>query len=60
MSVYDINPDNWKELFAEKKIGFVQTVDSIPKKQNKNTIVSAEREYWKALEKLAYDDGWQL
>ena len=30
--------DNWKELFAEKKIGFVQTVDSIPKKPNKNTI----------------------
>ena len=30
--------DNWKELFAEKKIGFVQQVDSIPKKQNKNTI----------------------
>ena len=22
--------------------------------------IALEREYWKALEKLAYDDGWQL
>lgn len=30
--------ENWKELFAERKIGFVQTVDSIPKKPSDNTI----------------------
>lgn len=30
--------ENWKELFAEKEIGFVQPVDAIPKKLKKNTI----------------------
>ena len=30
--------ENWKDLFAEKEIGFVQTVDSIPKKPSSNKI----------------------
>ena len=30
--------ENWKDLFAEKEIGFVQTVDSIPKKPSPNKI----------------------
>ena len=30
--------ENWKDLFAEKEIGFVQTVDSIPKKPESNKI----------------------
>ena len=30
--------DNWKDLFAEREIGFVQTVDSIPKKPSSNKI----------------------
>jgi hypothetical protein len=30
--------ENWKDLFAERKIGFVQTVDSIPKKPSPNKI----------------------
>ena len=30
--------ENWKDLFAEKEIGFVQMVDSIPKKPSPNKI----------------------
>jgi hypothetical protein len=30
--------ENWKELFAEREIGFVRSVDAIPKKPNKDTI----------------------
>ena len=30
--------ENWKDLFAEREIGFVQTVDSIPKKPSPNKI----------------------
>ena len=30
--------ENWKELFAERAIGFVQRVDSLPKKPSNNTI----------------------
>ena len=30
--------ENWKDLFAEKEIGFVQTIDSIPKKPSPNKI----------------------
>jgi hypothetical protein len=30
--------ENWKELFAERTIGFVQRVDAIPKKPSGNTI----------------------
>jgi hypothetical protein len=30
--------DNWKELFGEREIGFVRSVNSIPKKPDKNTI----------------------
>ena len=30
--------ENWKDLFAEREVGFVQTVDSIPKKPSPNKI----------------------
>ena len=30
--------ENWKDLFAERETGFVQTVDSIPKKPSPNKI----------------------